>query len=124
MSPDHDRDPFPGLRVPRPHADLERRALDAAARALEEGKPSTVWDRLWGSVPLRVAWAGTTLALLLAHVALSLLPLASQRPDRPLRAQENEPEEVREVLSLPRFEISPRAERMALGGRRRPSSSS
>ena len=72
-----------------------------------------VWDRLWESRPLRAAWAATTLGLLVTHVALSVTP-ESRRPAANVASRE-QADELRELLALPTVEISPRAQRMAMG---------
>jgi hypothetical protein len=118
-----DRGPiFTGLRPPRVPDDLERRVLDAAARAADEPQQPTLWDRLWTSKPLRAAWGLTTGALLVAHVVLSFPEhRASRTDDAAISADARHPEDLGEVLRLPHLEISPRAARLCLGPSRRPS---
>ena len=72
-----------------------------------------IWDRLWDSRPLRAAWAATTLGLLGTHVVLSVTP-ESRRFAASVASRE-QAEELRELLALPTVEISPRAQRMAMG---------
>ena len=111
MKPDKHSDLLEGLRVPRAPAELERRVLDAASAASDRStmRP-TIWDRLWESRPLRVAWGLATLGLLLAHAGLSLAPDASRPGNNARAADRRQAREIRELLALPRVEISPRAE--------------
>ena len=116
MSNKQHRDPLSDFRAPGVPGHLKRSVLDAAGETLAAESETGVWDRLWDSRPLRAAWAVTTLGLLVAHVTLSVTPdrgrsaasVASQEEQR-------EAEELRELLALPTIEISPRAERMAMG---------
>jgi len=98
-------DPLSGLRVPRVPSELRERVLRAAGRI--EGTRG-IWDRLWESRPLRLAWAVTTTGLLLAHAALSLAPGSSPQTNRASVREQSR--ELGRLLALPRFEISERAE--------------
>ena len=103
-------DPLSGLRVPRVPAELRERVLHAAERI--EGTRG-IWDRLWESRPLRLAWAVTTTGLLLANAALSLAPGSAPQTDRvSVREQSRE---LGRLLALPRMEISERAEALTMG---------
>ena len=98
-----DRSPLAGLQPPRaPHA-LAESVLAAAREALAEEAASTTWDRLWNSRPLRLAWAGSTFALLLAHVALSVSPGAAVA----VAEEREQAGELREILDLPPMESAP-----------------
>ena len=90
-------DPLSGLRVPRAPSELRERVLRAAGRV--EGSRG-IWDRLWESRPLRLAWAVTTIGLLLANAALSLAPGPSPQTNR-ASMREQEMAASRGVLSAP-----------------------
>ena len=112
----HPNDPFRGLRTPAPPADLESKVLETAGRLLTAPPRVSVWDRLWTSMPLRLAWTLVTAGLLVAHVALSL-PSQQPQPSGPVAeaADELRDEDLKEVFDLPHLAISPRAAQMCLG---------
>ena len=110
MKQDKQSDLFEGLRVPHAPAELERRVLSAAAASDRTDPSPTIWDRLWESRPLRVAWGLATLALLLANAGLSLPTNAPRSEGDTRTADRRQAREVRELLALPQVEISPRAE--------------
>jgi hypothetical protein len=118
MTRHRNSDPLQGHRVPAPPAQLERRVLDAATTALRDGPRTVLWNRLWASRPLRLAWALAVIGLLGAHAAMSLgLP---DPPSNTSRLTDRTPSsELREELALPMVEISPRAEALAMGRRSR-----
>jgi hypothetical protein len=79
--------------------------LSAAREALAAEAKPTVWDRIWESRVLRVAWAGATAALVLGHMALTI------QPGRPMPAPEPDSararldaEDLLEIVGLPRVE--------------------
>jgi len=110
MKRDKHRDVFEGLHVPHAPAELRRRVLDAVAESDHRDASPTIWDRLWESRPLRVAWGLATLGLLLANAGLSL-PTSAPRSEGDTRtADRSQVREARELLALPQVEISPRAE--------------
>jgi len=111
----HDRkDPFTGLRAVRPPQDLAERVMRAAADAAGNEPGLSIWDRLWHSTPLRVGWVVAVLLLALAHMTLERVP-GSRSPQGSVA----EVDELDEVFRLPEIEISPRAESIALGGKRK-----
>jgi hypothetical protein len=59
-----------GMTPPAPSAFLRRCILSRAKEVSPEPDPSLV-DRIWGSRPLRLAWASLVAVLLLGHAALS-----------------------------------------------------
>lgn len=99
-----------GLEPPRPPEALRARALAAAEAALNR-KPEPaehgIWSRLWCSTPLRIAWAATVAALLLAHVGLSVHSTQPQAPttNQPAYLIAGAPPdtELAEIVSLPRL---------------------
>jgi hypothetical protein len=114
---EQDRNPLSGLRARGAPRHLKRSVLNAAGETLRvkndgESAPDA-WDRLWESRPLRAAWAATTLGLLVTHVALSVTP--EPRRSAASVASREQIDELRELLALPTIEISPRAQRMAMG---------
>jgi len=62
---------FSTLQPPDPPAVLRRRVLAAARAALNDGRAPDVWDRLWTSRPVRLAWAASVLGLAIGHLAIS-----------------------------------------------------
>ena len=98
-------DPLSGLRVPRVPAELRERVLCAAVRI--KGTRG-IWDRLWESRPLRLAWAVTTSGLLPANAALSLAPGSAPQTDHASVREQSR--ELGRLLALPRMEISERAQ--------------
>jgi len=62
-----------GLDSPRPPSGLRDRTLAAArAAGARPAVPTGIWTRIWSSPTLRLAWAVTVAALLLAHTVLWL----------------------------------------------------
>jgi hypothetical protein len=118
MNSRKDRDLLEGLQVPRAPADLEQRVLGAAADAIERDEPPTIWDRLWESRALRLAWASATLGLLLAHAGLALVSRSPESAGDLRSVDRRQAREIHELLALPVVEISPRAEALAMGSRR------
>ncbi len=112
MTQDDRKEIFGTLRVARAPEELKQQALDAAATALDERSERTLWDLLWESRAARVAWAGTTLALIAAHVGLSL-PAGSRVDDG--AAARGQLEQLIDELDLPSVDISPRAEARVMG---------
>jgi len=97
---DNGQDPFDGLRPSALPADLRERVLDAARQAALEPQADSLWDRLFESRSLRVAWGALCLVLVAGHLALtepaeSRLTEARSLADAP---------ELRDVLELPRFD--------------------
>ena len=72
MTQDDRKEIFGALRAPRAPEELKNRVLNAAATALDERSERTLWEVLWESRAARLAWAGATLVLIVAHVGLSL----------------------------------------------------
>jgi len=105
-------EPFAGLRAVRPPQDLAGRVLRAAADSAEPRV--SVWDLLWHSTPLRVSWVVAVVLLVLAHVTLGRTPGSGGAWETLAGI-----DEVDEVFRLPAIEISPRAESIALGGKRK-----
>ena len=110
--------PLTGLRVPAAPEALADRVLCAANQARQPFAVPSIWDRLWNSRPLRLAWAVALLVLLAIHTGLSLFPDSSLSSTASPRADSRE---LRALLALPRVEISPRAEALAMGGGSKPS---
>lgn len=107
-------DPLAGLRPPRAPSELAAKVLTAATRALDEPSP-TIWNRLWSSRPLRLGWGVATLALILAHLGLSVAPFGSHGSRQARVGAGNVLEELKDVLDVRAFEISPRAEALCFG---------
>jgi hypothetical protein len=120
MNPNHERERFRGLRVPRAPADLRQRVLRAVAEAMEQEDPMTIWERVWESRALGRAWVSVTLALLVAHAGLTLISRTPAGRGDPRSVDRRLARETRELLDLPAVEISPRAAALVLGGSSRP----
>ena len=119
MKPEDRENPFAGMRATRPSPELGERVLRTAASAVgTEDTGLTVWDRMWKSRGLRVAWGVAVVLLLLAHMAVGMGPHAPGRTPRGSVASLEQDHELAEVLRLERIEISPRAEAIALGRRK------
>jgi hypothetical protein len=111
--------PFAGMRATRPSPELGEYVLRAAASAVgTEVIDPTIWDRVWNSRGLRVAWGVVVVLLLLAHMAVGSGPQAPGSTPRGGVASLEQDHELAELLRLERIEISPRAEAIALGRRR------
>ena len=107
------------MRATRPSPELGERVLRTAASAAgTEDAGLTVWDRMWKSRGLRVAWGVAVVLLLLAHIAVGMGPHAPSRTARRGVASLEQDHELAEVIRLERIEISPRAEAIALGRRK------
>jgi hypothetical protein len=94
-----------GLELPVPSKELRDRALTAARAAGGTSSDSDLWNRLWTSPPLRLAWAASVAGLVLAHLALSL-PARRTGPSRAgplLTAGVVADTELAEVVELPRI---------------------
>ena len=113
-------DPLAGFDSPRAPSDLAARTLAAANRALQSPGPVAIWDRVWSSVPLRVAWGVTTFALLLAHLGLSVTPSELPRTAISSAPTPRDSTELGELLRLPSVDISPRAAALCLGSSSKP----
>ena len=107
-------DPLAGLRPPGAPGELATAVLTAATRALQEPSP-TIWNRLWTSRPLRLGWSVATVALVLAHLGVSVAPFGSPGSRQARGATGNALRELNDVLDLPAVEISPRAEALCFG---------
>ncbi len=59
---------------------LRARALAAARAARRSGETVDLWTRIWANRPLRLAWVSCMVAVLLAHLALSLRPAPGAEP--------------------------------------------
>jgi hypothetical protein len=75
MNPDRN-DPvverlFEGLQPAPPPSELRAKALQAARRQAAAGHDEDLWSRLWHHRGLRLAWAGSVIALLAGHIAVS-----------------------------------------------------
>jgi len=60
--------------------DLRVRALAAARAGRQNAESVDLWTRVWTNRPLRLAWAASLAALLIAHVALSLRSVPGPEP--------------------------------------------
>jgi hypothetical protein len=111
-----ERNPLRGLRSVPPPGGLREPVLSAAREAqAAEAKP-TIWDRVWESRALRLAWVGVTVGLVLGHVLVSIEPgKAGMAPEPDLARADRGADDLLEIVRLPRatriamdFEIAPR----------------
>jgi hypothetical protein len=67
----HDHDPlFDRLESPQPTSELRDRVLGAGIEALQGEPVADLWERLWHSRALRLAWGASVLALMAGHLAM------------------------------------------------------
>jgi hypothetical protein len=96
---------FEGLEAVRPPAELRSRTMAAARAALAVSDREPIWARMVRSRGLRAVWAATVIALVLAHVAISL-PEPASRPARndvtPLLASTTDPDVIA-LISMTRM---------------------
>jgi hypothetical protein len=98
-----DRNPLSGMRSPVPPEELRETVLSAAREALAAEAKRTIWDRIWESRALRLAWTGTTAALVLGHVLVTIEPEGSGAVPAPdLARAGRETDDLREIVRLPR----------------------
>jgi hypothetical protein len=104
-------DPLAGLDTPTPSPDLRRRTLTEARLALARSRRPDIWERLWSSRGLRLAWATSLAALIVGHVLLSssVVPEATPPANRPSLTATLDPE-LRAELALQKIHITKRAD--------------
>lgn len=90
-----------GLEPVAPPEELKTRTLAAASRALAEPPMPDLWERLWASRPLRLAWATSMLALLGGHLLLSVSQRLATPPPPELAAGAGLPAELATIATLP-----------------------
>lgn len=106
-TPDPIRELFAGLVRPQPPDELAGPALAAASRALAEPPANDIWDRIWFSRPLRLAWAATLILLLAGHLMVSLTGVAGPDPSpAPIAALGGIEPELAQVASVPTINLS------------------
>ena len=89
------------LEPPGPPVALRDRVLRRAGAALDRPPAQDPWARIYVSRPLRVAWAGMVLVLVVANV---LLPRANRRSRESfVEGAAGRPPELREVVDVPRL---------------------
>jgi len=98
---DHLRVMLSGLEPVAPPRELEARTLAAARRALAEPPTLDLWERMWASRPLRLAWATSVLAILGGHLLLSLAQWLAAAPPTAIAAQSELLAEVATIATLP-----------------------
>lgn len=69
------------VRPAGPQPDLRDRALAAAREARPRAVQPDVWTRLWSNRPLRIAWAASLAAALVAHAALTARDTSNPVPE-------------------------------------------
>ena len=89
-------DPLSGFEIPRPPAELREATLATAVARWSHPADVDHWRWIWESRPIRVAW-GATVVVLVAMILV--LPRKTARP----RASRSTPDELQEVISLPRL---------------------
>lgn len=72
-------DLFDGLAPPLPPPGLRARVLAAAETEAVAGAGGDVWTRIWENRWLRMIWATSVVALIIAHVAVT-----PRRPSPPM----------------------------------------
>jgi hypothetical protein len=102
-----DQDPlFARLEVPGPPPKLRDRALGAGIDALQRDPASDVWERLWHSRPLRMAWSLSVVILAAAHLVIGPIGGAASRTPPITVASSGEAlgAELEEIARLPRID--------------------
>ena len=95
-----------GLAPPAPPFELRHRALREAREAMTERGGDDVWSRLWGSRPIRLAWASSVAVLLFGHIVIGAG--ASPGPAntvRPMMAAAVAYDELAEIIHMGRVTI-------------------
>jgi hypothetical protein len=117
------------LSPPVPPSRLRRRTLAAArAAATGAGRAPDVWNRLWASRPVRLAWAVAVVALAIGHLAVSgrapRSPAENAVPVAMIAMERGELAEVADVgrltAELPGWEVAAAGRGESLG-RKEPS---
>jgi hypothetical protein len=110
MSQDRPTDEFPfaGLSPPGPPAEARGRVLALAREALAEPVAPDVWTRIWGSRPLRLAWAACVLILIVGHLLISVrAPRRGAVPALPAAGSSGElGRELAAVATLPPIDLA------------------
>jgi hypothetical protein len=100
------RDPLlERLEPPQPPAELRNRALGAAIEALQREPVPDVWERLWHSRWLRLAWSLSMVGLIGAHALISTKhePGFGTRPITVASTARALDAEIAEIARLPRI---------------------
>jgi len=97
-----------GLEASAPPPELEARTLEAAAHAMRAAPSTDLWEALWNSRALRIAWATAMLVLLAGHAALSVGTAfdGATRSRTAAAAREELPVEVKRLAELPPIVLS------------------
>jgi hypothetical protein len=69
------------VRPAGPPSDLRDRSLAAAREARHRAVRPDVWTRVWSNRPLRIAWAASLAAVLVAHAALTVRDTSNPVPE-------------------------------------------
>ncbi len=103
----HRRNPVSGKMVPPgPPPGLKGRAVAAAREAMNRGEEPDVWMRIWGSRPVRLAWAVSVGVLLFGHLLIGgATPAGSDGPAFPLAAVVGTDDELAEIIGLQRVTV-------------------
>ncbi len=100
-----------GFEPPVPPPEMRSQVLTPALHALQREPQPDLWTRLWSSRPLRLAWTGTTAALIFGHLAVTAIQVSQRQTALMLREQtliaraHSAEEELAEVVQLPRLSI-------------------
>jgi hypothetical protein len=90
------------FEVPTPPKTLRSAAIEGGSRALRRSPAPDFWTRILQNRPARLAWGAVTLALVVAHIWISLPSSndgASPYPSRPYV-------ELAEVTELPEIRLN------------------
>ncbi|HPR64065.1 MAG TPA: hypothetical protein PK014_07555 [Thermoanaerobaculia bacterium] len=127
MNTDRDRENlFPGLKLPEPPPDLKQRVMKSVIQTWENTAAETVWDRIFFSRPLRVAWVSTFLLLVAGHLFMTYGPSQRTARTEPSQRASFINQDLLEIASLPAIDLrhlpslnefqSPGEERSMTGG--------
>ena len=90
-----DKSPLSGMRSPSPPDELRETVLSAAREALAAESRPTVWDRIWESRTLRLAW---TRRIRIRHLRLVCDRLIFPPAQLPLFADDQKQTEKRDNI--------------------------
>jgi len=106
MTMKHEAEPVvSALTPPAPPPELRGRVLAAArAAASGAGRAPDLWDRLWTSRPVRLAWVAATVGLLAGHLLIGAdTPATPVGPALPVAAAARNAGELAEIAALCRL---------------------
>jgi hypothetical protein len=100
------KDPFPGLRVPKPPEVLRGRVFSKARAALQNESRRDLWARIWESRQARLAWGTSILALAVGHFMVPAGETGpATEPSKLASTESHYSEELADISNLPRLSL-------------------